>query len=105
MQTNKNTILLLSLMPVLLLLNCVSVQEPPKYARRAVSIEKQQVPSVANRFQESASQKPTVVESAMELSQKHARLSEETGSLMSVTSSLKNRLLHLRLNYSKHRRN
>ena len=81
MKTNKKTILFLSLIPILLLLNCVSVQEPPKYAQRAVSIQKQQVPSVANRFQESAPQKPTVVESAMELSQKHAKLSEETAAL------------------------
>ena len=81
MQTKKITILFLSLIPVLLLLNCVSVQEPPKYAQRAVSVEKQQVSSVANRFQESTPQKRTVVESAMELSKKHAELSEEAAAL------------------------
>ena len=81
MQTKKNTILFLSLIPVLLLLNCVSVQEPPKYARPEVSVQKQQVSSVANRFQESAAQKRTVVESAMELSKKHAALSEEAAAL------------------------
>ncbi len=81
MQTNKKTIVLLSLMPVFLLLSCVSVEEPPKYARQTASIQKQQVPSVANRFQESAAQNPTVVESAMELSQKHAKLSEEAAEL------------------------
>jgi len=80
MQTHKKTILILSLIPILLLLNCVSVQEPPRLSARDVSVQKQQAPSVANRFQESAP-KTTVVESAMELSQKHAMLSEETAEL------------------------
>ncbi len=78
MQTIKKTILLLSLMPLILISNCVSVQEPPRSAIRPDFTEKQQNPSIANRFQESASQKPTVVESAMELSQRYAKLSEET---------------------------
>jgi chromosome segregation ATPase len=92
MQTNKKTILFLLLIPVLMLLNCVSVQEPPKYARRAVAVpvEKQQVPvtTVANRFQESSPQKPTVVESAMELSKKHAELSEEAAMLRQQNNEL-----------------
>jgi chromosome segregation ATPase len=81
MQNIKKTILLLSLMSIILISNCVSVQEPPRSAVRPDFTEKQQNPSVANRFQESASQKPTVVESAMELSQRYARLSEETAVL------------------------
>lgn len=80
MKTNKKTILFLSLIPIFLLLNCVSVQEPPRLSARAVSVQKQQTTSVGNRFQESAP-KTTVVESAMELSQKHARLSEQTAEL------------------------
>lgn len=80
MQTNKKTILLISLIPVISFLSCVSVQEPPRLSERAVSVRKQQVPSMANRFQESAP-KSTVVESAMELSQKHALLSEQTAEL------------------------
>ncbi len=83
MKTNKKTFLFLSFIPVLLLLNCVSVQEPPRLSARAVSVRQQQapsMPSVANRFQESAP-KTTVVESAMELSQKHARLSEDAAEL------------------------
>ncbi len=80
MQTSKNIILFLSFIPVLLLLNCVSVQEPPRLSARAVSVQKQQIQSVANRFQESAP-KTTVVESAMELSQKYAILSEEAAEL------------------------
>ena len=81
MQTIKKTILLILLTPMILILNCVSVQEPPRTAVRPDFTEKQQNPSVANRFQESASRKPTVVESAMELSQRYARLSEETAVL------------------------
>jgi uncharacterized phage infection (PIP) family protein YhgE len=81
MRVKKITILLLSLMPIFLLTNCVSVQEPPTYVGRVDSVEKQQNPSVANRFQEAAMHKPTVVESAMELSQQHAKLSEEAAAL------------------------
>jgi len=92
MQTNKKTILIMILLvPIFLLSNCVSVQEPPKVAVRSDSTarlsspksEKQQSASVAKRFQESASQiqNPTVVESAMELSKKHAILSEEAAVL------------------------
>jgi len=90
MQTNKKTILLMiSLMLIFLLSNCVSVQEPLDVTVLSDSTarlsspksEKQQSESVAKRFQESAPQKPTVVESAMELSQKHAKLSEEAAVL------------------------
>jgi transposase len=84
MQTNKKTILLMILLvPIFLLSNCVSVQELPKVAVRSDSTEKQQSASVAKRFQESASQiqNPSVVASAMELSKKHAKLSEEAAVL------------------------
>ncbi len=90
MKSNKKTILLtISLMPIFLLSNCVSVQEPLDVAilsdsraqQSSPKPEKQQSDTVAKRFQESAPQKPTVVESAMELSQKHAKLSEEAAIL------------------------
>ncbi len=90
MQSNKKTILLLiSLMPIFLLSNCISVEEPLDVAILSDSTarlsspksEKQQSESVAKRFQESAPQKPTVVESAMELSKEHAKLSEEAAVL------------------------
>lgn len=92
MQTNKKTILLMILLvPIFFLSNCVSVQEPPKVAARSDSTarlsspksEKQQSDSVAKRFQESTSQiqNPTVVESVIELSKKHAKLSEEAAVL------------------------
>jgi chromosome segregation ATPase len=97
MQSNKKTIfLLISLVPVLLFLNCVSVQEPLDVAILSDSTarpsspksEKQHSDSVAKRFQESAPQKPTVVESAMELSQKHAKLSEEAAVLRQENKDL-----------------
>ena len=81
MRTNIRAIFLFLLMPLFLLMNCVSVQEPPIYVERAASVEEQQNSSVANRFQEAAMHKPTVVESAMELSQQHAKLSEEAALL------------------------
>ena len=80
MRNKKLTIISLSLMPILLS-NCVSVQEPPAYIGRVNSVENQHSSSVANRFQEAAMHKPTVVESAMELSQQHAKLSEEAAAL------------------------
>ncbi|MCH7555887.1 MAG: hypothetical protein IIB56_00350 [Planctomycetes bacterium] len=91
MKTNKKTILILiSLMPIFLLSNCVSVQELPKVAARSDPAEIQQSASVAKRFQESASQiqNPTVIESAMELSKKHVILSEEVAVLRQENKEL-----------------
>ena len=97
MQSNKKTIfLLISLMPVLLLLNCVTVQEPPELAVISDSMDrlsspksdKQQSDSVAKRFQESAPQQSTVVASAMELSKEHAKLSEEAAVLRQENKDL-----------------
>ncbi len=105
MQTNKKTILILILLvPVLLLSNCVSVQELPKVAVISDSTarlsspksEKQQSDSVAKRFQESASQQSTVVESAMELSKEHAKLSEEAAVLRQENKDLTARNLQLK---------
>ena len=97
MQSNKKTIfLLISLMPVLLLLNCVTVQEPPEVAvisdftdrPSSPKSDKQQSDSVAKRFQESAPQQSTVVASAMELSKEHAKLSEEAAVLRQENKDL-----------------
>jgi len=107
MQSNKKTILLMILLvPVLLLSNCVSVQELPKVAVISDSTarlsspksEKQQSDSVAKRFQESASQiqNPTVVASAMELSKEHAKLSEEAAVLRQENKDLTARNLQLK---------
>jgi len=92
MQSSKKTILLLiSLMPISLLLSCLPAQKPPKLAVRSGSTEKQQSTSVAKRFQESTPQNSTVVESAMELSKKHAKLSEEAAVLRQENRDLTNR--------------
>ena len=105
MQTNKKTILLMILLvPIFLLSNCVTVQEPPKVAVISDSTarlsspksEKQQGDSVAKRFQESASQQSTVVASAMELSKKHAILSEEAAVLRQENRDLTARNLQLK---------
>ena len=105
MQTNKKTILLMILLvPIFLLSNCVIVQEPPKVAVISDSTarlsspksEKQQGDSVAKRFQESASQQSTVVASAMELSKKHAILSEEAAVLRQENRDLTARNLQLK---------
>ncbi len=91
MKTNKKTILILiSLMPIFLLSNCVSVQEPLRVAARYDSAEIQKSASVAKRFQESAPQiqNPTVVASAMELSKKHVILSEKTAVLRQQNKDL-----------------
>jgi len=105
MQSNKKTILLMILLvPVLLLSNCVSVQELPKVAVISDSTaqlsspksEKQQSDSVAKRFQESAPQQLTVVASAMELSKEHAKLSEEAAVLRQENKDLTARNLQLK---------
>ncbi len=99
MKTNKKTILILiSLIPILLLSNCVSVQEPIRVAARSGSAEIQQSASVAKRFQESASQTQdiTVVESAMELSKKYAILSEQATVLRQENRDLTARNLQLK---------
>lgn len=91
MKTNKKTILILiSLMPIFLLSNCVSIQEPPKVAARSDPTEIQQSASVAKRFPESASQiqNPTVVASAMELSKKHVILAEQAAVLRQQNKEL-----------------
>ncbi len=92
------------LVPVLLLSNCVSVQELPKVAVISDSTaqlsspksEKQQSDSVAKRFQESAPQQLTVVASAMELSKEHAKLSEEAAVLRQENKDLTARNLQLK---------
>ena len=89
MQTNQKTIvLLISLISILLPSGCTLTKEPGRLSVQPGSMQPpqqnvKQLPSdsVAKRFQESAPQGPTVVQSAMELSKKHAQLSEEAAVL------------------------
>jgi chromosome segregation ATPase len=110
MQSNQKTILLLiSLISIFLLSGCTVTKEPGRLTVQPGSIQPpqqnvKQLPSdsVAKRFQESAPQGPTVVESAMELSNKYAKLSEEAAVLQqqnqdvfTKNQQLKNQLVAL----------
>jgi chromosome segregation ATPase len=84
MQSNQKTIILLiSLTSTFLPSGCLSGREAVEVVVHPGSAERQPASDekVAKRFLESAPQGPTVVESAMELSDKYARLSEETAVL------------------------
>jgi len=82
MQSDKKTILsLILLLPALLLSGCQPVQQSAQVTSQPGSLEIQQSDPVAKRFQESAPQNTTAVESAIELSDKYARLSEEAALL------------------------
>ena len=74
---NKTLFLLIMVTPIALLSGCssehASMQTTAAHDRREIP----QNDSVAKRFQESTPQNPTVVESAIELSEKYATLSEE----------------------------
>lgn len=89
MRSNKKTIItVLLLMPTLLLSGCSSQQKPVQSVIPPHLIEMQQNDSVAKRFQESIPQIPTAVESAIELSEKYARLSEEAAVLRQQNQSI-----------------
>ncbi|MHC4487654.1 MAG: hypothetical protein ACYSW7_00540 [Planctomycetota bacterium] len=99
MQTNQKTIvLLISLISILLPSGCTLTKEPGRFSVQPGSMQPQQQnvepsssDSVAKRFQESAPQGPTVVQSAMELSTKHAQLSEEAAVLRQQNRDLSTR--------------
>ncbi|MHC4570554.1 MAG: hypothetical protein ACYS0C_00560 [Planctomycetota bacterium] len=79
MKANKKTMFVL--MPsllIFLLLGCALPNKPVEVVFLPDSTEEQQNASVARRFQESAPQGPTMIESAIELSGKYAKLSEQT---------------------------
>ena len=78
MQTKKKIISLVILLVLIFLLpGCSSTQKPADLAVNSDAVERQQNNSIANRFQEPATEGPTVVESAMKLSGDYARLSKE----------------------------
>jgi chromosome segregation ATPase len=82
MEIEKKTVpLLIPLLSAFLLSSCSAPQERAKVAALPDSTEGRQSSSVAKRFQESAPQGPTAVESAIGLSEKYARLSDEASSL------------------------
>jgi chromosome segregation ATPase len=83
--------IMLSLIPTLLIFllsGCSITKEPGTYTVLPISHKQPQQNttqppsgSVAKRFQDPVSENPTAVESAIELSQKYAKLSEETAIL------------------------
>lgn len=82
MQTaKKNSALLVSLIPMLLLSSCSADREQAKTVTQPGYVEMQTNQAAARRFQEPTPQGPTAVESAIELSEKYAKLSEEAASL------------------------
>lgn len=98
----KNVLSLILSLLILLPVGCTLTKEPGKLSIEPVSARQpetnvRQVSSdaVGNRFREQASQNPTSLESAVELSQKYARLSEDAAYLRQANSDLieKNRLL------------
>jgi len=66
---------------ILLLSGCAGSQDPVRVILPADSTRAQQSSPVKKRFQASAQQSPTAVESAIELSKKYAKLSEEAAAL------------------------
>jgi septal ring factor EnvC (AmiA/AmiB activator) len=77
----KTTGIVLLLVPAFLLTGCSSMPQPVRPAVAPHLIEMQQNESVARRFQESNPQTPSPVESAIQLSERYAKLSEEAASL------------------------
>ncbi|KPK43251.1 MAG: hypothetical protein AMJ65_06340 [Phycisphaerae bacterium SG8_4] len=89
MQSIKKTLsLLIMLTPIVLLLGCSSEQTPVQTTAAHDRLEIPQNDSVAKRFRESTPQNPTAVESAIELSEKYATLSEEAAMLRQANEGI-----------------
>ncbi len=84
----RASFLLFALIPVFLLFSCTPAQIPPQVIIQPEPVETQQNTFVAQRFRESAPQNSSVVQSAMELSKKHAKLSEEVVALRQQNKEL-----------------
>ena len=93
MQTNQKIMIsLTSSLLIACLSGCTVTKEPGKLSVEPISLQQPQQNArqsesgksscrIAKRFQESTTQGPTVVESAIELSEKYAKLSEEAAAL------------------------
>ena len=82
MQANKKiTVLLVPSLLIFLLSGCPLFQNPAGTILQPNSPKVQQNDTISKRFLESTAQGPTVVESAIELSEKYAKLSEEAAVL------------------------
>ena len=67
--------------PIFLFGGCSSSQKAAEVAVDPVQVEKRQNDAIAKRFQQPDPEGPTVVESAMKLSEEYARLSQEAAVL------------------------
>lgn len=96
MQSKRKTIPLLILSICLLVLQgCSSDQQAEEVAIHPDLVEMFQNESIARRFQESTPQSQTAVDSAIELSEKFASLSEEAVVLRQQNQDIMNRNKHL----------
>ena len=89
MRRNHKTIIILLCVSTLLLSGCsTSEQKPAQTAVPPHLAEMQQNNAVAKRFQETSSQAPSAVESAIELSERYAQLTEEAAALQQQNEGL-----------------
>lgn len=88
MRVDKKITLLIQTAWILLSAGCTVYQKPVGFSLPPEPVHKQPADSVAKRFEESASRGPTVVESAMELSEKYAELSEQASVLQQKNKGL-----------------
>lgn len=81
MRSNKIIILAILFTPVFMMAGCSSSQQSADLALESVPFKRQQDDSIAKRFREPDPEGPTVVESAMKLSEEYARLTREAAEL------------------------
>jgi len=81
MRRNGKNIWMVFLTVTLLLSGCVSQEKPGQSPVAPHLVEMQQSDAIAKRFQESNAQSPSAVESAIELSERYAKLSEDAAAL------------------------
>lgn len=77
----KTLVVLVSMVPLILLSGCSSEQKSVETMSGSDPVEIERHDSMAKRFRESTPQSPTAVDTAIELSEKYARLSEEAAAL------------------------
>ena len=81
MRRNLKTVTILLWVSTLLLSGCTSEQKPAQTAVSPHLAEMQQNNNIAKRFQETSEQIPSAVESAIELSERYAQLTEDAAAL------------------------
>lgn len=97
METKAKCYILLSVLVMIALPGCSSPNKPGDIQQTKLDFsESWQNDSFAQRFQEATPKNPTVVESAIELSDKYAKLSEESSLLKQQNQSLNARNQELR---------